>query len=227
MFAEMGLRITIQTNLKVADFLDVTLNLSTRSFYPFRKPSDRPVYIHKLSNHPPNIIKNPPASISRHLTDISSDKASFADAKPLYDNALKASGFSEEAEYIEDPMGKRKNRPRKFTMVQPSVPSGNERWPKFPHPDQEAFSHPARSSKLCIVENARQSHTWQWASGHIRSRSEECMWRVLGGWRKLRKITRFSFPLLLKRKTLSCVKISPSVWGILGDAKSSTPTLWR
>ena len=26
-----------------------------------------------------------------------------------------------------------------------------------------------------IVENARQSHTWQWASGHVRSRSEECM----------------------------------------------------
>ena len=51
-----------------------------------------------------------------------------------------------------------------------------------------------------IVENARQSHTLQWASGHVRSRSEECMWRVLGGWRKLKKITRFSFPLLLKRK---------------------------
>ena len=32
-----------------------------------------------------------------------------------------------------------------------------------------------------IVENARKSGTWQWASGHIRSRSEECIWRVLGG----------------------------------------------
>ena len=32
-----------------------------------------------------------------------------------------------------------------------------------------------------IVENARKSCTWQWASGHIRSRSEECIWRVLGG----------------------------------------------
>ena len=51
-----------------------------------------------------------------------------------------------------------------------------------------------------IVENARQSHTWQWASDHVRSRSEECMWRVLGGWQKFKKITRFSFPLLLKRK---------------------------
>ena len=38
-----------------------------------------------------------------------------------------------------------------------------------------------------IVENARQSHTWQGASGHVRSRSEECIWRVLGGWRKFKK----------------------------------------
>ena len=53
-----------------------------------------------------------------------------------------------------------------------------------------------RCCTITIVENARQSHTWQWASGHVRSRSEECMWRVLGGWRKLIKITRFSFPLL-------------------------------
>ena len=123
MFAEMGLKITIQTNFKVADFLDVTLNLSTRSFYPFRKPNDLPIYIHKLSNHPPNIIKNLPASISRRLTDISSDKASFADAKPLYDNALKASGYPEEAEYLEERKSavrrKRRNRPRNITWFKP------------------------------------------------------------------------------------------------------------
>ena len=54
-FAELGLRITIQTNLKVADFLDLSLNLSTESFYPFRKPNDQPLYIHHQSNHPPNM----------------------------------------------------------------------------------------------------------------------------------------------------------------------------
>ena len=51
-FGELGLRITIQTNLKVADFLDVTLNLDTESYYPYRKPNDRLVYIHCQSNHP-------------------------------------------------------------------------------------------------------------------------------------------------------------------------------
>ena len=28
--------------------------------------------------------------------------------------------------------------------------------------------------ELPIVENARQSHTWQWASGHVRFRSNVC-----------------------------------------------------
>ena len=51
------------------------------------------------------------------------------------------------------------------------------------------------SSWSAIVENAHQSHTWQWASGHVRSRSKECMWRVLGGWRKLKK-KNFSHSLL-------------------------------
>ena len=100
-FADLGLRITIQTNLKVADFFDLSLNLSTESFYPFRKPNDQPLYIHHQSNHPPNIIRNLPASISRRLTDISSSKDVFADAKPLYDKALRESGFSAETEYLE------------------------------------------------------------------------------------------------------------------------------
>ena len=47
-FAELGLKITIQVNLKITDFLDVTLNLSTKKYYPYRKPNDRPMYIHKV-----------------------------------------------------------------------------------------------------------------------------------------------------------------------------------
>ena len=81
-------------------------------------------------------------------------------------------------------------------------------WPKFQWSALFSLSYADSPSQVAsqlkrqfaIVENARQLyiHTWQWASGHVRSRSEECMWRVLGGWRKLKKkITRFSFPLLL------------------------------
>ena len=123
MFAEMGLKITIQTNLKVADFLDVTLNLSTRSFYSFRKPNNRPIYIHKLSNYSPDIIKiyqHQSAAVSRtyRVTRHPSPTPS-----PSRLNALKASGFSEEAEYLEERKstvrGKWRNRPRKITWFNP------------------------------------------------------------------------------------------------------------
>ena len=55
-----------------------------------------------------------------------------------------------------------------------------------------------------IVENARQSHIWQWASGHVRSRSEECMWRVFGGWRTLKKISQFLSAERSERDKNSC-----------------------
>ena len=68
-FKKLGLNITIDSNLKITNFLDITLNLNNGKHYPYRKPNDRPMYIHKQSNHPPNIIKNLPASISRRISD--------------------------------------------------------------------------------------------------------------------------------------------------------------
>eukprot|EP00117_Sycon_ciliatum_P035757 scpid105136/ scgid0243/ len=72
MFNSLGLKITIQANLKSVDFLDITLDLRTGKYRPYRKPNDRPLYVHHKSNHPPIIIQNLPSSISRRLTDISS-----------------------------------------------------------------------------------------------------------------------------------------------------------
>lgn len=122
-FADLGLRITIQTNLKTTNFLDVTLDLITEKYYPYRKPNDRPMYIHRLSNHPPNVIKNIPASINRRLTDISSDQAAFAQASPLYDAALKESGYIQKTQFLEDRKKetgtKRKNRRRTITWFNP------------------------------------------------------------------------------------------------------------
>ena len=44
-FKEEGLTITIDTNLIETDFLDVTFNLATSKFFPFRKPNNVPLYI--------------------------------------------------------------------------------------------------------------------------------------------------------------------------------------
>ena len=81
-FRELGLKITIEANLKIVNFLDITLNLNNGKFYPFRKPNDNPVYINKQSNHPPTIIRHLPASISRRITTISNDEDIFNEAAP-------------------------------------------------------------------------------------------------------------------------------------------------
>jgi len=51
-FQELGLKITVQTNMKSVDFLDVHLNLTTATYEPYRKPGDNPLYINAQSNHP-------------------------------------------------------------------------------------------------------------------------------------------------------------------------------
>ena len=47
-FESLGLRITIQTNLKTANFLDLTLDLKGGKYYPSWKPNNDPPYIHTL-----------------------------------------------------------------------------------------------------------------------------------------------------------------------------------
>ena len=100
-FRSLGLKITIETNLKAANFLDLTLDLKSGKYYPFRKPGDTPVYVHKMSNHPPSILENIPAAVSRRITDISSDKAAYDQAAPIYNSALKASGYSKNITFLE------------------------------------------------------------------------------------------------------------------------------
>ena len=97
-----GLRITIETNLRTANFLDVTFDLPSGRFFPFRKPNDHPLYINAASNHPPSILRNLPAAISKRLSSISCDEQAFQDAASPYEEALAASGF-----------------PRKMCFVQP------------------------------------------------------------------------------------------------------------
>ena len=50
-FDKHGLKITIEANEKVVDFLDVTLNLSTAKYQPFTKPNNVSLHVHNKSNH--------------------------------------------------------------------------------------------------------------------------------------------------------------------------------
>ena len=80
-FKNHGLNITIQTNLKIVNYLDVTFNLTNETYCPYRKPNDTPLYINTQSNHPPNIIKQLPKAINDRISDISCNKDEFDKAR--------------------------------------------------------------------------------------------------------------------------------------------------
>ena len=56
-FKDIGFNLQIKTNLKEVDFIDVSLNLRNGTYRSYKKPNNRLLYIHSLSNHPPNVIK--------------------------------------------------------------------------------------------------------------------------------------------------------------------------
>ena len=95
-FKECGLKITIQANLHVVNFLDVQFDVIKGTYQPYRKPDNTPVYINKDFNHPPSILKQLPQAIAKRISDISSNKEIFKNAIPTYTEALNKSGFSEE-----------------------------------------------------------------------------------------------------------------------------------
>ena len=88
-FKEDGLNITVECNLALTDFLDVTFDLKSGTYYPYRKQNNEILYIHKQSNHPPSIIKQIPSMISKRVSDISCDCDHFNKTAPDYNTALK------------------------------------------------------------------------------------------------------------------------------------------
>ena len=68
-------------NLKTVDFLDVRYDLVNNTYQPYHKLKNEPVYIHKQSNHSPNILKELPKSINKQKSDISCEEHVFNNAK--------------------------------------------------------------------------------------------------------------------------------------------------
>ena len=69
-----AVEVTIEKNLQITDFLDVTFNLKNGKYYPFRKPNNDPLYINAFSNHPKNIIKEIRNMIGKRISEISCDE---------------------------------------------------------------------------------------------------------------------------------------------------------
>ena len=72
-FKENELDLFIQCNMKIVNYLDVSLNLNNSNYKPYHKPDNKISYIHKDSNHPPSILKQIPASIEKRISTSSSN----------------------------------------------------------------------------------------------------------------------------------------------------------
>ena len=99
LFKDIGLKITIEANLKVVNFLDVTINLDSNTYKPYMKPNNNRTYVHKSSNHPLLILNNIPVSINKRLSNISSNQETFNTTKRTYQLALNNSGYNHQLEY--------------------------------------------------------------------------------------------------------------------------------
>ena len=86
-FKKIGLDITIQVNLKIVNFLDVTFDLSNGTYKPYHKPNETPMYININSNHPRNIIKQLPKTINKRINEISSNEEVFNKSAKFYNDA--------------------------------------------------------------------------------------------------------------------------------------------
>ena len=92
-FKDIRFSLEVETNLKEVDFLDVSLNLCNKTYQPHKKANDRLLYIHSLSNHPPNVLKQILNSIQERLAKNVSNEETFNTAKWEYEDALKKKWF--------------------------------------------------------------------------------------------------------------------------------------
>ena len=118
LFKNEGLSITIDTNLVETDFLDVSFNIITKTYQPYRKPGNDPLYVNTNSNHPSSILKAIPEMINQRISETSCNEQVFNNTKAVYETALLASGFKHQMLYKPTNQQQR-NRPRKIVWFNP------------------------------------------------------------------------------------------------------------
>ena len=99
-FKDCGLSITLKCNSKSVDFLDVMFDLLNKIYKPYRKPNNKPLYINKHFNHPPNTFKQLPRSIEKGISKTSSNIRVFNRSIRIYNDALHESNFKETLQFV-------------------------------------------------------------------------------------------------------------------------------
>ena len=113
-YSSFGLKLEVKTNLTVVDYLDITLDLNTGLHAPYMKPNDIKNYVHKLSNHPPAVLRNIPKNINDRLCKLSSNEEIFNRAIPPYQEALVRAGYDYKLRFYQtnNTNSSKKNRTR-------------------------------------------------------------------------------------------------------------------
>ena len=162
LFHQHGLNITAETNLVQTNFLDVTFNLKSGKYWPYRKPNDQPLYIHQHSNHPPAIKKQLPLMLADRLSSLSYNREEFTRAIPEYEEAMQRSGHPGGLQYIISP-GSHKKKSRKRNIVWFNPPFSEHVKTNigkvFLHLLEKHFPPHHRLHKICNKNNVKMSYS--------------------------------------------------------------------
>ena len=120
LFKDHELNITVETNIRKTDFLDIFLDLESDIYKPYRKPNETPLYINVNSNHPKSIIKQLPNMVSNRISNLSSSAQIFIEENQIYQASLQAAGYKEKLHFQPKVSQKvPKNRKRKILWFNP------------------------------------------------------------------------------------------------------------
>ena len=118
LFRENGLKIEVETNVTMTNYLDIHFDLQKGEHRPYKK--DEPLYVNAASNHPKSVIKAIPETVNRRISKLSSSKKIFEEESESYQEILKQCGYNYKMEY-RPPQAKekKKSRARRVTYFNP------------------------------------------------------------------------------------------------------------
>ena len=96
------MNVTIKTNVKIVNFIDVTFHLCTGRYHSYKKPNDELAHVKFNPNNLPNIIKVLPANIPRRISHILHGKAAFSNLPSFQKDILSTSGYKKNLTYKKD-----------------------------------------------------------------------------------------------------------------------------
>ena len=178
LFRQHELNITAETNLVKTNFLDVTFNLKSGKYWPYRKPNNQPLYVLHHSNHPPTIKKQLTSMLANRLSLLLYNREEFARAIPEYKEAMRKSGHSGELQYNSLPDShKRKPRKRNIVWFNPPfsehVKSNIDK--VFLHLLEKHFPPQYRLHKICNKNNVKVSYSCMPNMAAITSRHNKAL----------------------------------------------------